>query len=57
MYTKCNLSNAMKNLYMKLICNKNLCAFYMNAVFFLNQVDVLVHELVEKMAAVCRAEI
>lgn len=44
MYTKCNLSNAMKNLYMKLICNKNLCAFYMNAVFFLNPVDVLVHE-------------
>lgn len=34
MYTKCNLSNAMKNLYMKLICNKNLCAFYMNSAFF-----------------------
>lgn len=34
MYTKCNLSNAMKNLYMKLICNKNLCAFYMNSDFF-----------------------
>lgn len=34
MYTKCNLSNAMKNLYMKLICNKNLCAFYMNSALF-----------------------
>lgn len=27
MYTKCNLSNAMKNLYMKLICNKTCVLF------------------------------
>lgn len=27
MYTKCNLSNATMNLYMRLICNKPVC-FY-----------------------------
>lgn len=43
MYTKCNLSNAMKNLYMKLICNKTCVLFTFCDVFnskSLNPIDL-----------------